>query len=72
MRPSFQLIGSRVEARRVSSCGATELNLYSPALSVSMVHAAATTALVEGIAGMMFFTTPCVYGRAKTSVYCMA
>ena len=28
-------------------------------LSVSSAHAAATTALVDGIAGMMFFTTPC-------------
>ena len=29
-------------------------------LSVSSVHDAATMAFVDGIAGMMLFTTPCV------------
>ena len=30
-------------------------------LSTSSAHAAATMALVDGMAGMMFFTTPCVW-----------
>ena len=46
-------------------------------LSVSTAHAAATTALVLGIAGMMFFTTPCVCvyvtpGMSKVSARCAA